>query len=353
MILVLNAGSSSLKATVFHDDLSPAGRFQVSEIGGAATLRFRPRTQSVTAPDHAAALRLILDAMAAENCGLDRITAVGHRVVHGANRLDTTTRVADWVIDLIADCADLAPLHNPANLAGIRAVAAIAPDLPQFVCFDTAFHLTNSPVATTYALPGNRDITHHRRYGFHGISYAGLAASLVPLPPRLLAFHLGNGASACAIRQGRSVATTMGYSPVEGLVMGTRPGSVDPVLVLALARFHGIDATERMLNRDSGLKALAGTSDMADILARSDDDATFAVEHFCHWAARQGASLIPAMGGVDAVAFTGGIGENAPTIRARIMDLLAFLGPLPVHVVPADEERTIAREVRRMMDTAP
>jgi acetate kinase len=314
-------------------------------------LRWRPRTDHVAAPDHATALRLILDAMAGEDIGIDRITAVGHRVVHGGNRLDQTTRVADWVIDLIADYSDLAPLHNPANLAGIRAVAQAAPDLPQFVCFDTAFHLTNSPVATTYALPGNRHLASRRRYGFHGISYAGLTRALVPLPARVLAFHLGNGASACAIREGQSVATTMGYSPVDGLVMGTRPGSIDPMLVLDLARQHGIDGAQRMLNRDSGLRALAGTSDMADIMSRHDSDADFAVDHFCHWAARQAASLIPPMGGVDAIAFTGGIGENAAQIRGRIVDLLAFLGPVPVHVIRADEERTIAAEVRRMMES--
>lgn len=240
----------------------------------------------------------------------------------------------------------LAPLHNPHNLSGVRALAGLAPDLPQFASFDTAFHATNPEIAVTYALPQAERDKAIRRYGFHGLSYAGMVAQFGDdLPRRLLGLHLGNGASLCAMVEGKSVANSMGYSPLDGLVMGTRTGCIDGMAVLRLAEDHGVEGAGAILNKESGLKGLAGTNDMATLLSRDDEDARFAVEHFCYWAARQAGSAIAAMRGVDAVAFTGGIGENAETIRDRIMAHLKWLGDIPVHVVPADEERQIARDV--------
>lgn len=350
MILVLNAGSSSLKVTVFSASLDGLAAYQVSEIGGQATLRTAAGTVPATAPDHTAALGLVLTAAAAEGFPTRRLTAAAHRVVHGGAGLTAAARITPAVEAAIAACSALAPLHNPANLAGIRAMARVAPDLPQYASFDTAFHATNPPVAVTYALPQAERDKGIRRFGFHGISYAGLVRAITPLPRRLLALHLGNGASLCAILDGRSVATSMGYSPLDGLVMGSRTGQIDGMAVLRLAEDHGIARAADILNRESGLRALAGTNDMATILSRDDAEARFAVEHFCYWATRQAGSAIAAMGGIDAIAFTGGIGEHAIPVRDRIVAGLDWAGKVPVHVVRADEERTIAEEARALMD---
>ena len=345
MILVVNAGSSSIKVEVFSPELVSLLTASVSEIGGAGTLRCGDDDMSLAAPDHATALKAILGALERRGHPLASVTAAGHRVVHGGAALTAPAPVTPAVLCAIEACIPLAPLHNPHNLAGIRALVAARPELPQVACFDTAFHAGNAPVATTYALPRAARDAGLRRYGFHGISYASVVTHFgADLPARLLALHLGNGASLCAIRDGRSVATTMGYSPLDGLTMGTRSGALDPAAVLALAAEHGIAETGRLLNRDSGLRGLAGNSDMRALLARTDDAARFAVEHFAYWAARHAGSAVVAMGGIDAVAFTGGIGENAAPVRDRIMDHLSFLGPLPHHVVPADEERQIARD---------
>ena len=184
-----------------------------------------------------------------------------------------------------------------------------------------------------------------RRYGFHGLSYAWIVTQFENrLPERLLAFHLGSGASLCAIHKGKSVATSMGYSPLDGLTMGTRSGAIDGMAVLRMAETHGSVEASRRLNKDSGLKGLGGSNDMRDLLASDTKDTNFAVDHFCYWAARHAGSVMVAMGGVDAVAFTGGIGQNAPEIRDRIMAHLAFLGDVPVHVIEAQEERQIAKD---------
>ncbi len=268
--------------------------------------------------------------------------------MHGGADLTAPVRLTDAVVGQIAACIPLAPLHNPHNIAGIAALTARLPGLPQYASFGTAFHATNDAVATAYAIPAAARDAGIRRYGFHGLSYAGMVAGFgAALPRRLLALHLGNGASLCAIEDGRSRATSMGYSPLEGLTMGTRSGTIDGAAVLRLAAEHGAAQTDEMLNRESGLKGLAGTSDMRGLLAREatgDADAAFAVAHFCYWAARHAGSAIVAMGGVDAVAFTGGIGENSAPVRDRIMAHLAFLGHLPVHVVQAEEEKQIARD---------
>ena len=350
MILVVNAGSSSIKVELFDGALASVMDGAVTEIGGSGRLKVGETAQDVTAQDHVDALSLLVSAFDRAGHPVSDLTAAGHRVVHGGAELTAPARLTPDVVAGIEACIPLAPLHNPHNLSGIHALAELAPDLPQFASFDTGFHATNALLATTYAIPQAERDKGIRRYGFHGLSYAGMVAQFGDaLPPRLLAMHLGNGASLCAILDGKSVATSMGYSPLDGLVMGTRCGNIDGMAVLRMASDHGIDRAGALLNKESGLKALAGTNDMAALLARQDEAARFAVDHFCYWAARQAGSAITAMHGVDAIAFTGGIGENAAAVRQGIMDHLSWLGDLPVHVVPADEERQIARDTRTLM----
>jgi acetate kinase len=353
MLLIVNAGSSSLKLKVYDGPEEVAGAV-LSEIG---------------ADGNRAALA---EGLALAGVRIDRLTAAAHRVVHGGARLTATRRVTPELLAEISACVPLAPLHNPANLAGIQAVAAMAPDLPQYAVFDTAFHATNPEVATTYALPQADRALGLRRYGFHGISYAALVRILAAggaLPKRLLACHLGNGASLCAIVNGRSVATTMGYSPLDGLTMGTRAGAIDGNAVLRLAEVHGLTGAARILNRESGLLALGGASDLRVLHGQDSAKARFALDHFAYWAVRHAGSLVAAMGGLDAVVFTGGIGENDPWMRAEILSRLAFLGAFPdpaanarndsvlhdatsrvaIRIVPADEERQIASEAQAVM----
>lgn len=358
MWLVVNAGSSSLKLAVFDADLAPVARSRLERIGLDG------------APDHAAALAAGLAEM-----GLSPQTLKGaaHRVVHGGPRQVAPARVTPAVLRDIGDAAALAPLHNPANLMGIGAVGALSADLPQFASFDTAFHATIPEVARSFALPQAERVRGLRRYGFHGLSYAALVRTLaceVPdaLPPRLLALHLGNGASLCAIRDGESVATTMGYSPLDGLTMGTRAGSLDPAVVVDLCRRHGPDRTLEILNRECGLLALGGASDLRALHAADTAEAAFAIEHFCYWVVRHAGSLVAALGGLDAIAFTGGIGENDAQVRARVLTGLAWAGatfdaaanrageaqlqtpgsPVAIFVIPADEERQIALEAQAL-----
>ena len=290
----------------------------------------------------------------------------------GGQSLTETTRIDTRVIAAIEASVPIAPLHNPPGLAGIRALSAHSPDLPQVAVFDTAFHATNPEVALRYALPAAEEAKGIRRYGFHGISYASLTARLPEvfghLPERVLALHLGNGSSLCAIKAGRSVASSMGYSPLDGLTMGTRTGQIDGNAVLRLTEDHGIDGAARILNRESGLLALGGASDMRALHAAGTEEARFAIAHYCYWAVRHSGSVIAAMGGLDAVAFTGGIGENDALVRAAICEGLAFLGlaldagangrnegrieapgSLPVAIVPAREEAYIAAETRRLI----
>jgi acetate kinase len=352
VILVVNAGSSSVKIALFDRDLNQVAKGAVTEIGATGELTLGAFRQPVRASDHDAALSLLLAVLRAEDHPPESLTASAHRVVHGGATLTAPCRLDATALAAIEACVPLAPLHNPGNLAGIRALQRLVPDLPQFASFDTAFHATNPPVATTYALPKAFRDAGLRRYGFHGISYASLVERLDPLPRRLLALHLGNGASLCAILDGKSVATSMGYSPLEGLVMGTRTGHIDGMAVLDIARAAGLDRAADILNRESGLKALAGTSDMETILSRDDEDARFAVEMFAYWAIRQAGSAIAALGGLDALAFTGGIGEHAAPIRERIVEGLAWAGRVPVHVLPAEEERRIARDAAALLGDA-
>ena len=374
-LLVLNAGSSSIKLAVFDGALTPLLTGLAEGIGGAGRLRLGAQDNTRSLPDHETALGALLDALSRQDLPISGFTAAAHRVVHGGAHLTAPMRVTDPVLAQIEACSPLAPLHNPHNLSAIRALQNLAPDLPQFVSFDTSFHATNPDVATRYAIPRRVEAEGIRRYGFHGLSYASLVDHLprisgAPLPRRLLALHLGNGASLCAIANGRSVATTMGYSPLDGLTMGTRAGGIDANAVLRMVELFGLDDTRQLLNNRGGLLALSGgLSDMRALLADPRPEAAFAVDHFVYWALRHAGSLIAAMQGLEAVAFTGGIGENAAQIRARIMDGLAWLGlrydpaanaanaaklhateTVSAWIVPAREEARIAADALSLLD---
>jgi len=369
-ILVLNAGSSSIKFALFDTNLVEKHAGLAAQIGGAGSLTVNGQTSAVNLPDHKAALAEILKAINALGVTPDVLRAAAHRVVHGGATLTKPQRITPEVHAEIAACTPLAPLHNPHNLAAITALAEIAPDLPQYVSFDTAFHATNPPVATRYAIPKTLETQGIRRYGFHGLSYSSLVQNLPALsgeklPARLLAFHLGNGASLCAIKNGHSIATTMGYSPLDGLTMGTRAGGIDANAVLRLVELHGVERVKAILNNESGLLGLSGgKSDMRNLMLDASAESDFAIEHFCYWSLRHAGSLIAAMEGLDAIAFTGGIGENAIAVRARILRGLEWAGvkmnpdanhrnaaklhaqtsKVAVWLVPAQEERMIAKD---------
>lgn len=373
-VLVVNAGSSSVKVAAFDHDLTAIAAARVTEIGGDARLESAGQSASVAVADYTAAMQVVLAELDRAGLPLSRVTVAGHRVVHGGPDLAAPCRLTPATLALIDAAVPLAPLHNPPALLAIRALAALAPDLAQTASFDTAYHQTNPAIARRYALPEQAEALGIIRYGFHGISYASLVARLpaltgAALPERLLAFHMGNGASACAIRDGRSVATTMGYSPLDGLTMGTRAGSIDANAVLRLAEVFGIDGARHLLNRGSGLLGLGGASDMRALLAAGTDHARFAIDHFIYWATRHAGSLIAAMGGLDAIAFTGGIGENDAAVRAGIVAGLGFTGAridpaantghatrlhaaesdVAIWTVPAAEEAQIASDASEIL----
>lgn len=377
-ILVLNAGSSSIKFAVFDADLMALCQGLAAEIGGDSFMQIDGVAARQALPDHKAALAAILEGLALRAIRPADLACAAHRVVHGGRKLTGPVRITPQVRAEIDACSPLAPLHNPHNLAAIDALAAVAPDLVQFASFDTSFHATNPEVATRYAIPRIEETRGIRRYGFHGLSYASLARRLpgisgAPLPARLLAFHLGNGASLCAIRNGRSIATTMGYSPLDGLTMGTRSGGIDANAVLRLVEDHGFARAKEILNHESGLLGLSGgKSDMRRLVLDHTADSDFAVEHFCYWSLRHAGSLIAALEGLDSIAFTGGIGENAIGVRARILRGLEWIGVrmdpdanhrnaprlhaetsrVAVWIVPAREEEMIARDALSLMRAA-
>ena len=350
----MNAGSSSIKTALFDEALSEVLRLEATGIGGAGALSVAGKSLGATLPDNASALSAIFDALTQRGIALRDLDGVAHRVVHGGTDLTKAQKITPQVRDEIARCVPLAPLHNPHHLAAIDAISAATPDLPQCASFDTAFHTTIPPLAHRYALPDLPQLQGLRRYGFHGTSYAALVRALPmqskTLPHRLLAMHLGNGASLCAILDGQSVATTMGYSPLGGLTMGTRVGEIDAGAVLRLVRDHGLEATDTLLHTGSGLLGLSGIdADMRTLEESTAPEARFAIAHFCHWIVRQAGSMAAAMGGVDAIAFTGGIGENAYHIRQSIIDQLHWLGDIATYVVPAEEELHIAREATTLL----
>jgi acetate kinase len=324
-VLVVNAGSSTVKLRLLDADDALLGECELAA------------PQSRVDPD---ALRQALD-----DRGLGAADAVGHRIVHGGGRFRDAVRIDDEVVGELEALIDLAPLHQPKSLAALRAVSDALPALPAVACFDTAFHATLPPAAVTYALPARwRERWGLRRYGFHGLSHAWVArrtTSLVGHPvPRIVSCHLGAGASLCAIRDGASVDTTMGFTPLEGLVMATRSGSVDPGLLLWLLERSAVNEREmaETLEHASGLLGLSGTADMRLVLERAgagDAAARLALDVYLHRLRAEIGAMTASLGGLDALVFTGGVGERAPAVRAGACDGLEFLG---VAVDPALNE---------------
>ncbi|MFG1798647.1 acetate kinase [Micromonospora carbonacea] len=371
-VLVLNCGSSSVKYRLYDgDEVLVKGTVErVGEPGGGPA-------------DHEAAVRGILDRLGPD--GLAGLTAVGHRVVHGGRRFTEPVLVDDAVFAAIGELVPLAPLHNPANLAGIRVAREALPGVPQVAVFDTAFHHTLPEAAATYAIDRDTARRHDiRRYGFHGTSHAYVSRRTAELLGRpydelnTITLHLGNGASACAVQGGRSVATSMGMSPLEGLVMGTRSGDLDPTIVFHLRREAGmgVDEIDDLLNHRSGLLGLAGVNDMREVLARrdaGDPAAALAFDVYTRRITGYVGAYYALLGRVDAVTFTAGVGEHAAPVRAAALAGLGRLGiavdparndgtgdrvispagaEVAVCVVGTDEEREIARAARTVADAA-
>ena len=389
-VLVINSGSSSVIAAVFKSDsLERLLDVRVSGIGeAAAELRVDEDATAFQCPDHTKAIQTIIATLSAADQGLSGITAVGHRVLHGGEQFVVPTLITDEVERVIESMSALAPLHNPACLYGIRAARQVLQDCPHVAIFDTAFHATLPARAKLYALPENLSSAFPlRRFGFHGISHeyvSRLAATAMGSDIRslrLISCHLGNGCSMTAVENGRSVETSMGMTPLEGLVMGSRCGDLDPGIILQLMREDGrsVDELETMLNRQSGLLGMTGTSNMSEIEARAadgDEACRRAIQVFTHRVRKYIGAYAAAMGGVDAVIFTGGIGENSAFIRHRIGQRLDFLGAsldedrnraceltpeqpafeisqvtsrVKLMVVKTDEEAAIARQVTLLM----
>ena len=362
--LVLNAGSSSLKFAVFGAALNLVQKGQISGIGSAPRLEIEGHKNQdvphVTTP--AEGLLVALEWLSDHGHEPPHFNGIGHRIVHGGTHYVMPVIVNDAVQHDLEALRALAPLHLPFGLGVLREMRRVAPQVPSIACFDTAFHATQPELATRLPIPRAYFDKGYRRYGFHGLSYEHVVNALPrltgkPLPRRLLAAHLGSGASMCAVFDGKSVATTMGFSTADGLVMGTRTGSIDPGVLVALMRGEhlSLDQLEDLLYRKSGLLGLSGISaDMRALLASDRTEAIEAVDYYCYSAARHAASLVPALGGLDAIVFTGGVGENAGPVRARILTHLKWLGINDVYVMPANEELTIARNVKELlMDQTP
>lgn len=388
IVLVLNAGSSSIKYCAFRKRgprLAVELDGQVSGIGGSPRLEVR-RTGSAAvsrdlggASSHPEALDELLDFLREELAG-EELAAVGHRVVHGGLEFRSPVRVDREVLGRLERYVPLAPLHQPHNLAAIRRLLERRPGVPQVACFDTAFHATIPETAQLFALPPRFAAAGVRRYGFHGLSYEYIASALPGIDAnaasgRTVVLHLGNGASMCALAAGRSVATTMGFTAVEGLPMGTRSGSLDPGVLLFLMDELGMSPREieRLLYRESGLLGMSGiSSDMRVLLESSEPSARRAIDVFVYRACRELGSLAAALGGLDSIVFTAGIGEHQPQVRQRICEGSAWLGveldtaanarhgprisppgsAVSAWVVPTDEESMIARHVVALLDAA-
>ena len=391
LILVLNAGSSSLKFRAYKADdgadtdprLVVRGQMEglytephFTAADAAGERREEQRWPLGTRLGHDGAIAHIGDFLRSHGEG-HRLVAAGHRVVHGGVRFTAPTRVTPEVIDQLAARVPRAPRHHPHHRAPSRGLAQLRPDLPQVACFDTAFHHTQPDVAAAFALPSDITSRGVRRYGFHGLSYEYIASRLPDVAPaaaagRTVVAHLGNGASMCALRAGRSIASTMGFTAVDGLVMGTRCGSVDAGVILYLMDELKMDtrAVEDLIYRRSGLLGVSGiSSDMRTLLASDDPRARFAVELFTYRIGRELGSLAAALEGIDALVFTGGIGERAAFVRDRVCRQAAWLGmalapaanqadgprismddsPMSAWVIPTDEEGMIARHTAALL----
>jgi acetate kinase len=387
-ILVANAGSSSVKFQVF--EVEPDGGLKRQLKGQIDGVGSRPRLR-VSAADGKVlvdrtygneAVRDVTAALATAGAWLRtelkiNPVAIGHRVVHGGPDYDKPVRIDHKVLTQLERYASLAPLHQPYNLAPIRSIQAYFPELTQIACFDTAFHRGHSALADCYAIPRELHAEGVRRYGFHGLSYEYIASALPKIAPeiagkRVIVAHLGSGASMCAINDGHSVESTMGFTALDGLPMGTRPGQLDPGVVLYLMSEKGMAADEiqNLLYRECGLKGLSGISnDMRELQGNTAPNAVLAVDYFVYRVSLNAGMLAAAMQGVDGFVFTAGIGENSPQIRAAIVNKLGWLGAsldadanaankllisrrdsgLPVYVVPTDEELMIARHTLSLL----
>ncbi|MGA9263209.1 MAG: acetate/propionate family kinase [Desulfobacterales bacterium] len=391
-IVVLNAGSSSIKFSLFierGETLEPDVRGQVEGLYTAARFVSKAPDGAMKAEKswpaglnlgHDGALDHLIGHLRSELPG-DRLIGLGHRVVHGGMAYTQPVQVDEAVLKVLETFIPLAPLHQPHNLAPIRRALERAPELPQVACFDTSFHRTQPDVAQMFALPAELREGGVLRYGFHGLSYEYIASILPDIDPkaaqgRSVVLHLGNGTSMCALEAGRSIASTMGFTAVEGLPMGTRSGSLDPGVIIYLMDQRGMDARaiEKLIYTQSGLLGVSGiSSDMRTLLASKAPQAKLAVDLFLYRIRRELGSLAAAMGGLDAIVFTAGIGENAPVIRSRVCRDAAWLGVdideaantagrgcistgssrVALWVIPTNEELMIARHTRRLLETTP
>jgi acetate kinase len=381
-ILVVNAGSSSVKFQIFGlatagvpqrlvkgqmDGIGTQPRLRAENSDGSSLVDKTYRPEEI--PDVPAAISATAEWL--RETQHFRLLAVGHRVVHGGPSYDRPVIVDQKVLNRLEQYNSLAPLHQPNNLAPIRSLLARRPELVQVACFDTAFHRTHPPVADRYAIPERFYQEGVRRYGFHGLSYEYIAGRLREIAPeianrRVIVAHLGSGASMCALSSGKSIETTMGFTALDGLPMGTRPGQIDPGVLLYLLTEKGMppENLEELLYRESGLKGLSGISnDMRELEASGDPAAALAIDYFVYRIGLYAGMLAAALGGLDGFVFTAGIGENSATIRARVAEKLAWLGisfdaaaneagkprishaqsAVAVYVVPTDEELMIAR----------
>ncbi len=389
-VLVINCGSSSLKYQVIDSETEQVlAKGLCERIGIDGRLVYTPaggekEVSDLDMPTHKQAIQFVIDALTNDKTGviksLDEIGAVGHRLVHGGEKFACSTRITDEVIRAVEECSDLAPLHNPANLIGVRACQELMPDTPQAGVFDTAFHQTMPAEAYMYGIPYEYYEKYKvRKYGFHGTSHSFVSKRTAELMGRpiedlkIIVCHLGNGASICAVDGGKSVDTSMGLSPLEGLIMGTRSGDIDPSAMEFLCKKENLDITGilNVLNKKSGVQGLSGvSSDFRDLQAGSDEGnerCRMAVDVFCYRVLKYIGSYVAAMNGVDAIAFTAGLGENDNVVRRKIVSRLGYLGialddavndstrgketvistadsKVPVWVVPTNEELAIARE---------
>ena len=387
-ILVLNSGSSSLKYQLFNVDgenyeVLAKGVADRIGIDGTLSLKIGDNKQlkEVALPDHTAAIREVLNALLSGPLkSMEDLNAIGHRVVHGGETFKSSTIVTDELIEEIAELSELAPLHNPASVAGIRAVKSILPNIPQVVVFDTAFHQTMEKEAFLYALPKAQYTEHKiRRYGFHGTSHkyvAQKAAELIGKQGKIITCHLGNGASITAVDNGKCVDTSMGFTPLAGVVMGTRSGDIDPYIPLYIMKTQNktIDEVNNLLNKQSGMLGICGFSDNRDVEVRylnGEQDAIDAMNVYVHSLLRFIGGYIAVLGGVDAIVFTAGVGENGSIVRKLVVDRLAYLGiklneennnkrgqtleistsdsKVKVFVIPTDEELMIAKDTMRLV----
>jgi acetate kinase len=388
-IAVINAGSSSIKFALFEEDDGQRLLFrgQVENIGveprlsveGADGDKLAEHQWSANELDHKSATKVILET-AIGLLGGKRVGAVGHRVVHGGSEFAAPTMITADVIASLKKLCRLAPLHQPHNIAPIEAIQSAAPHIPQVACFDTAFHQTQSRLAYSYALPRELTESGVRRYGFHGLSYDYVIGRLRDVAPdyadkRIIVAHLGNGASLCAMHEGRSVATTMGFTAVEGLVMGTRCGAIDPGVLIYLMDEFKMDARalESLVYKKSGLLGVSGiSSDMRTLRASDDPSAREATDLFVYRVIREIGSLSAALGGLDGLVFTGGIGQRDARTRDEVVAGCAWLeaaidqeanqiaasridsasSRIPIWVLPTDEESVIARHTAALVDGA-